>query len=189
MHQSQSTLLQLKRMGLIAAINIYFAQSVQNWVVRAPGIADTSAVDETIVEHSSLPPRPSLAAKYLQEVLSFCSETAKQSQCLRDTYSEAARPLEGHMPLEERNQRFAWCLNQKSEQLTKLISAVNTLLAHHVTNVTMGSSEMYLSGLTLHHLVVFQATEMKNRIGDMDTGRLGIHTLLKNMTSTNNTKD
>jgi len=168
----QSMLSQLKRLGLIAAVNIYFAKTLQGWLVRAPGITETSFVDETMIEQS-LAPRPSLDQGYLQEVHLICSETAQLCQVLRDTYSEAARPLEGHMPMEERNRRFQWCLNQKSDQLTKLMVAVKTLLSTHITNITLGSSETYLSGLTLHHLVIFQAAQMKNRIGDMDTEHLG----------------
>jgi len=46
------------------------------------------------------------------------------------------------------------------------------LLAEHVTTVTMGSSDAYLSGLTLHHLVVFTISQMVSRLGDMDPQRL-----------------
>ena len=56
--------------------------------------------------------------------------------------------------------------------LRSVIAQVQTLLAEHVTAVTMGSSDAYLSGLTLHHLVVFTASQMLARRGDMHPDQL-----------------
>lgn len=165
--------MQLKRIGVSAAVNIYFAQPLQAWLVDAPGITEQGVLDDTTADLlNSVQPRPPLEQAYVLVVQSRCVEVAGVLQSLRDIYADAKRPLEGHMDLGKRDETYAWCLQQKSDRLGCLMGHFRVLLAEHVTTVTMGSSDAYLSGLTLHHLVVFTISQMVSRLGDMDPQRL-----------------
>jgi hypothetical protein len=141
--------------------------------VDAPGITEQGVLDDTTADLlNSVQPRPPLEQAYVLVVQSRCVEVAGVLQSLRDIYADAKRPLEGHMDLGKRDETYAWCLQQKSDRLGCLMGHFRVLLAEHVTTVTMGSSDAYLSGLTLHHLVVFTISQMVSRLGDMDPQRL-----------------
>ena len=170
---------QLRRMGVCASLNMYFTQPAQLRVAEASGgYVSTDAphgASTQSTQHVGTSPQssqPPLGEEYLHKVHAVCSTMAAAAQSLRDTYTEAATPLVGHMALDARSIIFQRILKEKAAHLTTVRCGATQLLAHHAKAVSLGNSEAYLTGLMLHHLVLFQSGQMVLRPTDMNLERL-----------------